>query len=422
MSEKPKLCLITLGCKANQYDSSALLGYLKDNFILVSPGEELPADIYIINTCTVTHRADFDARQWINKAKRWNPNAQVVITGCLAEANPIALKGTNFDLIFKANEKDKLVKKLCGKEPDIPKDFFYHPQAGLQTRSRAFLKIQEGCNYRCSYCIVPYARGKSRSLPLESVFSQLTALSEQGFGEVVLCGINLGEWGKDIGSELAELLEKIEKAGFPGRIRLSSLEPMTISQRLIETIAGSKLICPHLHLPMQSLDNEILKRMKRPYSREQFLRLCQELFSKIPELCLGLDVLVGFPGENQLQFENTYRTIQELLFGYLHIFSFSPRPLTPAQKFKPKVPERIIKPRIIQLSELNQKRKRDFALSQLGKKMEIVIEDRDKEWGMGYSQNYLYLKAKTRAGIRKRVRVKLVKITEAELIGEEYNG
>jgi len=422
MSEKPKLCLITLGCKANQYDSSALLGYLKDNFILVSPGEELPADIYIINTCTVTHRADFDARQWINKAKRWNPNAQVVITGCLAEANPKALQRANFDLIFKANEKDKLLKALCGKEPDCPKKFFYHPTAGLQNRSRAFLKIQEGCNYRCSYCIVPYARGKSSSLSLESVFSQLTALSEQGFAEVVLCGINLGEWGKETGTELAELLEKIEKTGFLARIRLSSLEPMTISQRLIETIAGLKLICPHLHLPMQSLDDEILKRMKRPYTREQFLRLCQKLFSKIPDLCLGLDVLVGFPGENQTRFENTYQAIQELPFGYLHIFSFSPRPLTPAQKLKPRVPERIIKQRSNLLSELNQKRKRDFALSQLGKKMEIVIEDRNQEWGMGYSQNYLYLKAKTGAGIRERVKVKLVAIAGEELIGEEDNG
>jgi len=415
---KQKLCLLTIGCKANQYDSSALLGYLSEKFVLVAFSEETPADLYIINTCTVTHRADFDARRWIRRAQKINPQATIIITGCLA-SNPAGLKGERLSALFKAEERDQLVRQLAGLEPELRNDFFYHPQGGVQFRSRALVKVQEGCHYRCSYCIVPYTRGKSRSLEAKPALDQIRALSDQGFQEVVLCGINLGEWGKDFGLELADLIEKIAEAHLPPRIRLSSLEPMTITPRLIRIISEAGIICPHLHLPLQSGDDEILQRMKRPYRAKDFLELAQTLSAKIPDLCLGLDLITGFPGEAKPQFENTLALLMQIPFSYLHIFTFSARPNTPAAKFRPKVPEKVSQERARILARWNQDQKLKFTRSQLGKKLEIVIEDRDEEWAMGHSENYLYLKAKTRARLKERVPVRLVEIINQELMAEE---
>ena len=416
--QKPKLCLITLGCKANQYDSAAILGYLAGQYILVAPVPETPADIYLINTCTVTHKADFDARQWIHRARRWNPQARIIVTGCMAEVDRETLKKEKVDSIFGISERENLILELACTEPATENNIFFHPSAGKQFRARAMLKVQEGCNYRCSYCVVPFARGKSRSLGSEIILEQMRALSGQGFEEVVLCGINLGEWGKENGEELADLILRIVKANFPLRIRLSSLEPMAITGRLTDVISGSGIICPHLHIPLQSGDDEILKRMKRPYSAGQFLKLSDGLFSKIPGLCMGLDVITGFPGEGDQQFRNTVNLLEQIPFGYLHIFTFSARPNTPAKKLRPKVSESKSHERAKILALLNQKRKREFALKQIGKKMEMVIEGKIGEWSFGHSENYLYLKARSQKRIRERAKVRLVSAAE-ELIAEE---
>jgi len=417
--EKLRLCLITFGCKANQYDSACLLGYLKDDFILVSPDSETPADIYILNTCTVTHKADFEARQWLRRVKRLNPRSQVIITGCLGEANPGGLREEKPEQIFGIKDRAELVKYLLGREIVPPGEIFFHPQAGRQVRARALLKIQEGCNYRCSYCIVPYARGKSRSLEKEKIFTQLEALQEQGFKEVVLCGINLGEWGKDLGSDLARLLIEIREAGFDFRIRLSSLEPMTISESLLEILKEADFICPHLHLALQSGDDEILSRMKRPYQARDFLALSQELFDIIPNLCLGLDVIAGFPGEEEEHFRNTLELLEEIPFAYLHIFRFSPRPLTPAQKLRPRVPERIIRERERVLFELAELKRRAYLNQQRGRILEMIIEDRVEGWAFGHSENYLYLKVKSSTPLRDKISVKVLEIKDEEIIAQE---
>jgi len=418
MDERKKLCVITLGCKANQYDSSALVAYLSEKYILVAPGSEFPADIYLINSCTVTHRADFEARQCARKARKWNPEARIILAGCLASNKP-GLKDAEFDEVFDASQRDALLEYLMGKKPAIENDIFYHPSGGLQFRSRALVKVQDGCNYRCSYCIVPYTRGRSRSLAMDLVLNQLNSLSELGFEEASLCGINLGEWGRDIGLELSDLLVKISEARLNLRIRLSSLEPMSINQRLIDTIAESGFICPHLHLPMQSGDNEILKRMKRPYLAQEFLEIAQTLCSKIPALGLGLDVITGFPGEGEEQFKNTLNLLDQIPFSYLHIFTFSPRHNTPAARLKPRVPERVSQERARILAELNRKRKREFIHRQLGKNVEIVVEDKEGDWVLGRSGNYLVVRVKSRAESRKRIRVRLKELRDDELIGEE---
>jgi len=416
---KPRLCLITFGCKANQYDSACLLGYLKDDFVLVAPDSETPADIYILNTCTVTHKADFEARQWLRRVKRLNPQAQVIITGCLGEANPGGLREEKPEQIFGIKDRAELVKYLLSRDIALSGEIFFHPQAGKQMRARALLKIQEGCNYRCSYCIVPYARGKSRSLEKDQIFSQLVALQEQGFKEVVLCGINLGEWGKDLGSDLAELLKAIKDGGFDFRIRLSSLEPMTITEPLLEVFKEADFLCPHLHLALQSGDDEILSRMKRPYKAKDFLALSQKLFDIIPNLCLGLDVIVGFPGEEEKHFRNTLELLEQIPFAYLHIFSFSPRPFTPGGKLRPRVPERIIQEREKLLFELAELKKRAYLNQQRGKILEMIIEDREGEWVFGHSENYLYLKTKSSASLRSKISVKIEKIVDEEIIARE---
>jgi len=418
MDKKRKLCMITLGCKANQYDSYAILGYLEKQFEIVEPSPQSLADLYVINACTVTHKADFDARQWLHRIRRWNPDAKVIVTGCLAETGQEQLEKENVELAFGPSKREKLVREITGEEPSLSNDIFYHPSGGVQSRARAMLKVQEGCDFRCSYCIVPYARGRSRSLDAEIVLGQISALRGRGFEEIVLCGINLGEWGKEKSLELPDLIDKIEGVGPGFRVRLSSLEPMAIDERLIETIARSKMICPHLHIPMQSGDDQVLKLMKRPYSSGEFFNLCEKLLEKIHGLCLGLDVIVGFPGEGERQFENTRDLLAKIPFGYLHIFKFSPREHTPAKKLRPKVPERTSRERARVLSKLDRIRRREFAFSQLGGKMEMIVEGRDRDWAYGHSGNYLYLKARTEKAVRQRVPVRLKEIKE-ELIAEE---
>lgn len=415
---KPKLCLITLGCKANQYDSAAMLGYLGRRYEIVDPVPQTPADIYLLNTCTVTHKADADARQWILRARRMNPAARIIVTGCLAEISREKLRTEKIDALFGVSERSGLIEQLCASRPELNQDIFYHPAGGWQLRARAVLKVQEGCDYRCSYCVVPYARGRSRSLGTEIILEQMRALRGQGFEEVVLCGINLGEWGKTENRELADLIEAVENAGLGQRVRLSSLEPMSLSDRLLKVMADSRILCPHLHLPLQSGDNEILRQMKRPYSSEEFLELAQKLLSIIPGLGLGMDVMVGFPGEGQKEFNNTLRLLEAIPFAYLHIFSFSPRPNTPARRLRPKVPEGQSRERARILAALAENRRREFAISQIGRKMEIVVEGRHQGWAFGHSGNYLQLKVRTSRKIRERVPVRLAAVGE-ELIAEE---
>jgi len=415
---RPRLCMVTIGCKANQCDSAAMLGYLSEKYEIVGAGPDAAAEVYVINTCTVTHKADFDARQWVRRIRRRNPAAKIIATGCMAETGRESLAREKVDAIFGVSERERLVEELTGQRPGAGPGIFHHPSAGLQLRGRAMLKIQEGCDHRCSYCIVPYARGRSRSMEPSRVLQQLSSLAGQGFEEVVLCGINLAEWGRDIGAELADLIREIEGEKIPARIRLSSLEPMGITEKLVNAIASSQIVCPHLHLPLQSGDDQLLKRMKRPYSAQKILELCGRLLAEIPGLCLGLDVITGFPGEGPAQFENTISLLEKIPFGYLHVFTFSPRAGTPGQKLEPRVPERVSRERARRLARLSRRRQREFAASQLGQTMEMVVEGREGDWSYGHSGNYLYLKVRTESPVRKRIRVQL-KIADKELIAEE---
>ena len=330
------------------------------------------ADVYIINTCTVTHKTDYQSRQLIRRAQKKNPSAQIIVTGCYAQVAAESLKALpGVSIILGNREKQSIADFITGTPveasgpqvmvSDIEEKapFKDPPLRTFSKHTRAFLKVQDGCESFCSYCIIPRARGKCRSLDPQETLQRLDTLSSQGFNEVVLTGIHLGAYGIDLTptSSLLKLLQLIEREKPLSRIRISSLEPMDISPELVELIASSQIICPHLHLPLQSGDSEILKRMNRPYNAPDFQKLITMLVSKIPHLCVGIDVMVGFPGETETHFNNTYRLLEELPVSYLHIFPYSKRENTPAASFPDHIPPEIVKIRRDRLIQLNKYKK-----------------------------------------------------------------
>ncbi len=399
------IAIATLGCKVNQFESEALMEALEQRGYALIPFEG-GADITIINTCTVTHRADFQSRQMVRRALRSNPNSLVIVTGCYPQVEPDAfLRTQGIHYLLGNREKSQIPVLLPsmqeGKFPKVQvgdiqeeKDFSETPLHSFRRHTRAFLKIQDGCNGRCTYCIVPHARGCSRSLQPGRVIENLRILKEKGFREVVLTGIHLGAYGLDFDPPfpLEKLSGRLEKEETPDRIRLSSIEPGDFSPGLISTVSQSKKICSHLHIPIQSGDDEILKKMNRDYDRSFLSDLIQELHLRIPNLSVGADVIVGFPGETEEEFRHTYGFVESLPFSYLHVFPFSRRKGTPAFQFPQRVVEKEIKKRAETMRELGRQKRRAFYRQFLNHELGVLIEDRkDKETGRwkGFSRNYI---------------------------------
>jgi len=395
---KLRVAFLTLGCKANHYDSMALMAGLDPlRFeMLESEGAPVEADIYVINTCTVTGKSDFQSRQLVRRARKWNPAARVLVTGCLAETQPHSLQDLPQDGVIGVHERGRVIEWITGKtRPELlpPEDFFYDPAGGRQRRTRALVKVQDGCDLACAYCIVPQARGRSRSLPEAAVLTQLRRLSEQRFQEAVLTGIHLGFYGKDHGANLVALLKSLEREpGIPPRIRLSSIEPQEFSPELIALIAGSNRICRHLHLPLQSGDDSVLRRMRRLYTREEFRRVVLELYQAMPELCLGLDVIAGFPGESEADFIETITFLESLAWSYLHVFPFSVRPGTAAAEMDKQLVPPVIRARAARLRELGSRRRQAFYAQAVGKRLRLLVEDRRAGWQRGFSDQYVPLR------------------------------
>ena len=395
----------TLGCKVNQFESEALIDAFEQREYTVVPFEQ-GADITIINTCTVTHRADFQSRQMVRRASRSNPNSLIIVTGCYPQVETDAfLKMTGVHYLLGNGEKSRIPDFLSlmqeGEFPrvqvgDIQKEklFSETPLHSFHRHTRAFLKIQDGCNAYCSYCIVPHARGRSRSLPPERVVQNLKVLKERGFKEVVLTGIHLGVYGLDLNPPfpLEGLLRQLEKEETPDRIRLSSIEPGDFSPELISALSQSYKICPHLHIPIQSGDDDVLKKMNRDYDRSFLSDLVRELHLKISNLSIGADVIVGFPGETEEKFRHTYGLIESLPFSYLHVFPFSKRKGTPAFQFPQGVNEKEIKKRAETMRELGKQKRQAFYRQFLNQELSVLVEDRkEKETGRwkGLSRNYI---------------------------------
>ncbi|PIV24095.1 MAG: tRNA (N(6)-L-threonylcarbamoyladenosine(37)-C(2))-methylthiotransferase MtaB [Deltaproteobacteria bacterium CG03_land_8_20_14_0_80_45_14] len=399
------ISVATLGCKVNQFESEALIEALERRGYALIPFEQ-GAEITIINTCTVTHRADFQSRQMVRRAFQSNPNSLIIVAGCYPQVEPDAflkIKGVRY--LLGNREKSRIPDLLPliqkGEFPrvqvgDIQKETLFSetPLHSFHHHTRAFLKIQDGCNAYCSYCIVPHARGRSRSLPPERVIENLKVLKEKGFKEVVLTGIHLSAYGLDLDPPfpLEKLIGQLEKEETPNRIRLSSIEPGDFSPELISVLSQSNKICPHLHISIQSGDDEILKKMNRDYDHSFLSDLIQELPLKIPKLSIGADVIVGFPGEAEENFKHTYGLVESLPFSYLHVFPFSRRKGTPAFQFPKRVDEKEIKKRAETMRELGKRKRQAFYGQFLNQELSVLVENhREKGTGRwkGLSRNYI---------------------------------
>jgi threonylcarbamoyladenosine tRNA methylthiotransferase MtaB len=435
------ISVATLGCKVNQFESEALIDALEQKGYALIPFEE-GADITIINTCTVTHRADFQSRQIVRRAFRSNPNSLIIVTGCYPQVEPDAfIKMKEVRYLLGNGEKNQIPDLLPlmqkGEFPrvqvgDIQKEALFSetPFHSFHRHTRAFLKIQDGCNAYCSYCIVPHARGRSRSLHPERVVENLKILKEKGFKEVVLTGIHLGAYGLDLNPPfpLEKLIKQLEEEETPHRIRLSSIEPGDFSPELIFTLSQSNKICPHLHIPIQSGDDEILKKMNRGYNHSFLSDLIQELHLRIPRLSIGADVIVGFPGETEEKFQHTYGLVESLPFSYLHVFPFSRRKGTPAFQFPQGVDEKEIKKKAETMRELGKQKRQSFYRQFLNQELSVLVEDRkEKETGRwkGLSRNYIPVLITDKNGIKEHRdwvnhewTVRVTDLTEKGVIGK----
>jgi len=396
------ISFVTLGCKVNQYDTAVLLNKLPKSKYLNKPFPE-KADIYVIDTCTVTHKADSEARHYINRAKRINPDSLVIVTGCYAQVSPdeiAALSGVDY-VVGNSDKFSSLMKIVREGTPQeqpqvVVKDIFKEKKRKFESpkidffpsRTRAFLKVQDGCNYACSFCIIPKARGRSRSLEIDEIMNRIKILKESGYKEIVLTGIHLASYGRDISTNLYELLSIVEDSGLLSRIRLSSLDPADIDNRFIDLIKNSKTICPSFHIALQSGDEKILKSMRRRYKPEQFLEITNKIRAALPDCSLGTDIMVGFPGETETEFSNSYRTLENSELTYFHVFPYSRRKGTTAAGMKNQVNSGVIKHRSSLIRKLGVNKKISFYKNFIGKKMEILIENKSR----GTSRNYIPVK------------------------------
>ena len=396
----------TLGCKVNTYESNAMLkifneaGYQEVDFKQV-------ADVYVINTCTVTNTGDSKSRQMIRKAIRKNPKATICVVGCYSQTAPEEIEkiegvgvvlGTQYrsDIVKYVDEHlgtGEMVIKVDNvmnlrKFEDLNIDRFKN--------TRAFLKIQDGCNNFCTYCIIPYARGRVRSRQKESVLNQAQKLVDNGYVEIVLTGIHTAGYGEDLDDySFYELLVDLVKIKGLKRLRISSIETSQISDEIIDLIGSNEIIVDHLHVPLQAGSDATLKRMNRKYTTAEYLEKINKIRSYLPNIAFTTDVIVGFPGETDEEFEETYNFIKQVNYSELHGFPYSPRKNTPAAKMKDQVNDQIKHERANRLLQLSKELNHEFALKQIGKTLKVLFEKRDGEYLIGHAGDYLKVKVKT---------------------------
>ncbi len=400
----PKVAFYTLGCKVNHYESEAMMGQFKQSGYEIVDFQD-KADIYVIHSCTVTNQAASKSRKYARRAKRNNPEAVVVMVGCYPQVFPSEVEDiAEVDYILGTEGKNNIVN-LLAEAPrknylqDIKKrsqlknyeDIRVHE---LQETTRANIKIQEGCNQFCSYCIIPYARGPLRSRSEDSIIKEVQELVSGGVHEIVLTGIHLGGYGTDLnqGESLDRLLAKLLDINKDFRIRLSSIEVTEITERLIDLMARDERLCSHLHIPLQSGSDHVLKAMNRPYTAGEFMSTVRDIRKSVPDIGISTDVIVGFPSESDSNFQETYRLIEEINFSRLHVFPFSRREGTAAARMKNRVHGTKKQERSQLLRDLNQKLMVDFQKRFLNTARQVIIEEkRDYETDMltGYTDNYI---------------------------------
>jgi threonylcarbamoyladenosine tRNA methylthiotransferase MtaB len=439
VTEKIKVGITTLGCKVNQYESAALAEDLQQKDYLLVPFNCF-ADVYIINTCTVTAFSDFQACQLIRRAHRANSQAKIIVTGCYAQIAAADIAKIEGVTLVVGNDQKNTIPELllscdtdsgCIYTADIFKQkiFCSLPLSRFFDRSRAYLKIQDGCNSFCSYCIVPYARGKSRSMPQQEVLHAVNNLCGKDYKEIVLTGIHLGAYGHDLNppENLTTTLSRIIDHAENTRIRLSSIEPGEITDELLHLFNKKDILCPHLHIPLQSGNDKILQLMKRDYDAAFYRKLIGKITAAVNDVAIGVDVMVGFPSEGEEEFNGTLSLLRDLPVAYLHVFPYSERPQTSAREIQPKVTASVKKQRAAIIRSLGVKKREEFTQRFLGKELRVLVEKiKDKKTGLmkGVSQNYLpVLIDKTNfSALNKVVIVHTQEIRDRELYGKIVHG
>ncbi|WP_278636782.1 tRNA (N(6)-L-threonylcarbamoyladenosine(37)-C(2))-methylthiotransferase MtaB [Capnocytophaga sputigena] len=432
-----KVAFYTLGCKLNFAETSTIArSFEEDGYIRVDFDD--PADIYVINTCSVTENADKQFKQIVRKALKTNPKAFLAAVGCYAQLKPEELASVDgVDLVLGAKEKfnitqyiDDLTKNNEGivHSCEISETDFYVGSYSIGDRTRAFLKVQDGCDYKCTYCTIPMARGISRSDTIENILNNAKKISDKGIKEIVLTGVNIGDYGKgEFGNKkhehtFLELVQALDKVEGIERLRISSIEPNLIKDETIDFIAQSKSFVPHFHIPLQSGSNEILKKMKRRYLRELYVSRVDKIREVMPDACIGVDVIVGFPGETDEHFLETYHFLNELDISYLHVFTYSERDNTEAVLMDGVVPDAVRAKRSKMLRGLSAKKRNAFYESQLGKEKTVLFESDNKQGYIhGFTENYVKVKAPWDPALVNTLhKVKLTKIDVDGMVRFEF--
>ena len=389
----------TLGCKLNFAETSTVArqfldaGFQKVNF-------EDGADVYVINTCSVTDAADRKCKKVVSEAKRFNPKARVIIIGCYAQLKPEEVASIyGVDLVLGAREKFNILEFLplvgSSEKPivahhKIKEAQYFIPSYSLGDRTRTFLKVQDGCDYFCTFCTIPLARGKSRNDSIAKTTAITRDIAEKGIKEIVLTGVNIGAFGQSTGETFLDLLHSLDEVNGIERIRISSIEPNLLSDEIISFVANSRHIAPHFHIPLQSGSDDILERMKRKYKREVFDQRIKQIRNVMPHACIGADVIVGFPGESDYHFNETYRFLNESEVNYLHVFTYSERANTPASRMIDKVSIQERKKRTQMLRILSEKKRNLFYIKHENSRQQVLFEaENDGALMMGFTANYI---------------------------------
>ena len=398
----PRVALTTLGCKVNQFETEVMEGLFKErNYEIVDFDEQ--ADYYIINTCSVTHLGEKKSRQLIRRAMRLNPQAIIAVTGCYSQIAPEQVSEIEgVKVVIGTKERHKIVDLVeqAAKEEGIinaitdimkAKEFEDIPLFQAPGRTRAFLKIQEGCTNFCTYCIIPYARGPLRSRKIDSVKKEAEKLVEAGFKEIVLTGIHLGAYGRDLDGaiNLVDAVKAVLSIEGLKRLRLGSLESIELSPELFSVLVDDRRFCAHLHLPLQAGQDDILKSMNRHYTTAEYKKLIAEVFKAVPNVAISTDIIVGFPGETEAMFEESLAFVKTMNFAKMHVFPYSKRQGTPAAEYPDQIDERVKKERAHRMQALADEKAKQFHDSFIGKTVEVLFETRHDNVTDGLTENYI---------------------------------
>ncbi len=430
-TQQKKVAFHTMGCKLNFSETSTIKrDFISRGFKTVSFNEY--ANIYVLNSCSVTENADREARKIIRQAKRLNPSSSIIVTGCYAQLKPEELAAVKeVDMIFGAKEKFNLLDHLDSIELNHKTKLFhseinsvshFEPSFSSNDRTRSYLKVQDGCDYNCTFCTIPLARGASRSSTVSKTLMSAKQAISSGAREIVLTGVNIGDFGVNSHEKFIDLLVALNDLNDLDRIRISSIEPNLLSNEIIEFCAKSKKIMPHFHIPLQSGSSRILKLMRRKYQTSLYKERIEHIKSLIPDACIGADIIVGFPSETDVDFQKSYDFIESLNISYLHVFSYSERQNTKAIKIKNKVSRTKKAERSLAMRELSKELKLSFEKSFVGSTREVLFEYQiDNQW-FGHSDNYLPVRVNTKENLKNSIEnVNIVNSVKNYLVGSFLN-